>query len=63
MAEPHESRRHGAEHNITIRLKAARGLYDPEAVREPDVELHPSYADMAVANGCDPGDERLRPCR
>jgi hypothetical protein len=51
----------GADHNLAIRLKRSRG--ECMDVQEPSVELFDGYKDMAVANGCDPDEEVLKPCR
>lgn len=51
----------GADHNLSARLGHCRGLY--RDVTDGGHELHPSYRAMAVANGVDPADPVLAPCR
>lgn len=53
----------GADHNLDVRMKCARGAMDFNAISDGGVELHDSYRAMAVANGCDEDEEVLRPCR
>ncbi|GAB7044940.1 DUF6283 family protein [Catenuloplanes indicus] len=53
----------GADHNFAIRLAAARGDIDLGAVHDGGHNLHDSYRAMSVANGVDPDDPALRPCR
>jgi hypothetical protein len=53
----------GADHNLAVRLAASSGRLDPEAVRDGGHELHRDYRTMAVANGCEPSDPILHPCR
>lgn len=53
----------GAEHNIAIRLGTARGRIDLDEVHDGGHELHADYRSMAVANGLDADDPRLRDCR
>jgi hypothetical protein len=53
----------GAEHNLSARLAVAHGKVDPDQVSDGGHELHDDYRSMAVANGCDPDDPHLRPCR
>jgi hypothetical protein len=51
----------GADHNMAVRLKRIQGhLLD---VTDGGHELHRSYRAMAVANGVDPADPVLAPCR
>lgn len=52
----------GAEHNLATRMKASKGELDWKSIRTA-VELHPSYRAMAIANGVDPDDPVLAPCR
>ncbi len=52
----------GADHNLAVRLGRARGRFEDD-VSEGGVELHASYRAMAVANGVDPDDPVLTPCR
>lgn len=51
----------GAEHNMTVRLAYMRG--EIGEVHHAGLNLHDGYREMAVANGVDPDDEVLRPCR
>ena len=53
----------GATHHLGVRLHIARGEVDPAAVHDGGHELHGSYRDMAIANGVDPDDPALAPCR
>lgn len=51
-------------HNFGARAGCARGEIDRAAVGNPDgVPLYGSYREMAVANGVDPADPVLAPCR
>jgi hypothetical protein len=52
----------GAEHNLAVRLRLASGEIALRAVRSR-VALHSDYRSMAVANGVDPDDPALAPCR
>jgi len=52
----------GAEHNLAVRLKRADGRIRDD-VDDAGHALHASYRAMAEANGVDPHDEILRPCR
>lgn len=52
----------GADHNLTIRLKRLQGLITDD-VHAGGVALHRNYRAMATANGVDPSDAILRPCR
>lgn len=52
----------GADDNLAVRLKAARGHYDPTTVEDGGHELHQSYRQMAVANGVDAAAEALQRC-
>lgn len=47
-----------APHNMILRLKERAGSYDHRQVSSP-VELFPTYADMAIANGVRPNDPAL----
>lgn len=49
--------------NVAVRLKAASGAIDLSSVSDGGVELFDSYREMAVANGVDPDDQVLQPCR
>jgi hypothetical protein len=52
----------GADHNMGVRLAYMRGdLVDDFS--DGGHELFDSYRDMAVANGVDPEDPILKPCR
>lgn len=51
----------GADHNLAIRLKRMRRMMLD--VQDGGHELHGSYREMAIANGVDPEDPVLRPCR
>jgi hypothetical protein len=53
----------GADHNLSARLAVADGRVDPDQVSDGGLMLHEDYRTMAVANGCDPDDPRLRLCR
>lgn len=53
----------GAQHNMALRLACARGAIDPKKVTDGDADLHPDYRSMAVANGVDPDDPVIAPCR
>lgn len=53
----------GAAHNLALRLAAMRGSFSWDQVTAGDAVLHESYAEMAVANGVDPADPVLGPCR
>ncbi len=52
----------GAEHNLRVRLGLAFGTYADD-ISDNDLELHASYRDMAIANGVDPDDPIIAPCR
>lgn len=52
----------GADHNLAIRLRQISGEYKGD-VSDGGVALHDSYVGMAVANGVDPDDPCLTPCR
>lgn len=53
----------GAEHNLAVRMAVMAGDLDPDQVRDDGRTLHKSYRDMAIANGVDPDDPTLGPCR
>lgn len=53
----------GAMHNLAIRLASIRGRLDLRAVTDGGVELYASYRAMAIANGVEPDDPVLQPCR
>lgn len=52
----------GSAHNLSVRMGLISGRFKDD-VADGDVELHPSYRAMAVANGVDPLDPVLVPCR
>lgn len=52
----------GADHNLAVRLLRMRGDIGTD-VSDSGVELHESYAAMAVANGVEPDDPCLSKCR
>lgn len=52
----------GADHNLSVRLKRIKGGLR-EDVSDAGHQLHASYRDMAIANGVDPDDPILEPCR
>lgn len=52
----------GADHNLSIRLAHMRGSIDRD-VEDGGHLLHPSYRDMAIANGVDEDDPILDKCR
>jgi hypothetical protein len=52
----------GSAHNMGVRLGLAMGRYRLD-VTDGGHELHASYRDMAEANGVDPNDPVLAPCR
>ncbi len=52
----------GADDNLAVRMKTARGLLDPRSVDDGGHELHDSYRAMALANGVAPDAEALRRC-
>lgn len=51
----------GADHNMAVRM--ARIMGEKLDVDDGGHELHENYVAMAVANGVDPDDPVLRPCR
>lgn len=51
----------GAHHNLSVRLGWIQGKY--RDVSDGGHELHEDYRAMAIANGVDPDDEVLAPCR
>lgn len=51
----------GADHNLAVRLGMIQGKYG--GVSDCGLELHENYRAMAIANGVDPEDEVLVPCR
>lgn len=53
----------GADHNLAVRLRSARGELDWDSVHDDGRPLHESYRAMAIANGVDPDDPAIGPCR
>ena len=53
----------GSRHNMTVRLLAFQQEIDFGSLNDGGIELYENYKEMAVANGVDPDDEALRPCR
>lgn len=53
----------GAEHSLAVRLKLSAGEIRMGEVTDAGLALHPGYRSMAEANGVDPADPVLRPCR
>lgn len=51
----------GGDHNLNVRLGRMRGKYGD--VADGGHALHPSYRAMAIANGVDPDEPVLAPCR
>jgi|SRR5690554_3104878 len=52
----------GADHNLTIRIgRAIKGNY--RDVSDGGLDLFENYREMATANGVDPDDPVLSPCR
>jgi hypothetical protein len=52
-----------ADNNLGVRLAAMRGDYDARQVVAGGAQLHESYRAMAEANGVEPDDPILKPCR
>lgn len=52
-----------AHHNLSVRLSASQGLVDFNQLSDGGHELHDDYRAMAIANGVDPNDPVLAPCR
>lgn len=52
----------GAQHNLSVRLGFIQGRYGDD-VADGGHELHADYRTMAIANGVDPDDPALEPCR
>ena len=52
----------GADHNLTVRLAYMDGRLE-RTDRSGGAPMYRDYREMAVANGVDPGDERLEQCR
>lgn len=53
----------GADHNWTSRKLYINGTRDFDAITDGGHELHDSYRAMAEANGVDPDEPALGPCR
>ena len=53
----------GADHNWATRAMYLTGARDFDAITDGGLELHESYRAMAEANGVDPDDPVLGPCR
>jgi hypothetical protein len=52
----------GTRHNAALQRAAALGEIDPASVRS-EVPLFESYRAMSIANGVDPNDLAIEPCR
>ncbi|MFC5054347.1 DUF6283 family protein [Saccharothrix xinjiangensis] len=52
----------GASDNLTVRMAVLNDRIDPGSISSP-VELYADYRAMAIANGVDPSDPALAPCR
>lgn len=52
----------GAAHNLSARMRYIQGTYKGD-VHDGGHALHENYRAMAIANGVDPGDPVLSPCR
>lgn len=52
----------GADHNLAVRLKKFGGTSFSD-VTDGGLALFQNYRAMAVANGCDPNEAVLAPCR
>jgi hypothetical protein len=51
----------GADHNLSVRLERMRGhMMD---ATDGGLDLFSDYVEMAIANGVDPDDPVLKPCR
>jgi hypothetical protein len=53
----------GADHNLAIRFKYTTGKIPFDDISDGGADLFGSYREMAVANGVDPDDPVLAPCR
>lgn len=53
----------GADHNMQVRLLLMRGDFSWDDVSSGGADLFADYRAMAEANGVDPADPVLRPCR
>ena len=52
----------GAQHNLSVRIGLMRGRIKDD-VSDGGHALHADYRTMAIANGVDPDDPILEPCR
>lgn len=52
----------GADHRLTVRVARMKGKIADD-VSDAGIDLFDSYRDMAEANGVDPDDPVLSPCR
>ncbi len=52
----------GADHNLSVRMRRMRGDIKDD-VSDGGHPLHEDYRAMAIANGVDPDDGVLQPCR
>lgn len=52
----------GADHNMSVRIAKIKGLITDD-VHDGGHKLHDSYRAMAIANGVDPDDPEIAPCR
>jgi hypothetical protein len=53
----------GAVHNLMLRMAQAYKGLDIDKVSPNGIDLFPNYRSMAIANGVDPRDPVLKPCR
>lgn len=53
----------GGEHNLSVRRRIMEELFSWDDVEAAGADLHPNYRSMAEANGVDPDDPVLGPCR
>lgn len=49
--------------NLMVRIISGRNALDMDKVSDGGLELHANYREMAIANGVDPDDPVLAPCR
>lgn len=52
-----------AANNLAVRIKTAVGQIKPDQLHDGGAVLFDSYREMAVANGVEPDDPVLGPCR
>lgn len=52
-----------AQHNMMVRMKQRDGRLDMRKIKRNRARLFKTYREMAVANGVDPNDPVLAPCR